>query len=91
MVGPCLHSWEPGRTPESRVFIIRRDKKIAGHGLAKLPERHDDLILKHIIEISNLIAFKIAYNVLVFYRYVNIFICANIYAERGKQRITIIM
>lgn len=59
--------------------------------MAKFPERHDDLILKQFIEILNLIAFKIAYNVLVFYRYVNIFICANIYAEREKQRITIIM
>lgn len=67
------HSWEAGRTTESRVVIIRREEKIPGPGSAKLPERHDDLILKHFIEISNLIAFKIAYNVSVFYRYVNIF------------------
>lgn len=51
-------------------------------GLAKLLERHDDLILKHFTEIQTLIAFKVEYNVSVFYRYINVFICASIYTER---------
>lgn len=78
-VGPCLlcrAASTPGRQggPLKAVWLLLGGKKkIPGPGSAKLPERHDDLILKHFIEISNLIAFKIAYNVSVFYRYVNIF------------------
>jgi len=44
------HSWEAGRATESHVVTIRGKKKIPEPGLSKL-EMHDDLILKHFIEI----------------------------------------
>lgn len=88
LVPPCLlvpsskHCGEAGRTTESHMAVTRGKKKITTPGLAKLLEMHDNLILKHFIEIWNLIAFRVAYNLPVFYRYVTIVIRANIYSER---------
>lgn len=45
------------------LLLGGKKKKIPGPCLAKLPERHDDLILKHFIGNLNLIACKTAYNV----------------------------